>query len=335
MKSKLVFIVVLLLTAIPAMAQTGGVTGTVKDQTGAVLPGVTVTITNIGTNAERTAISDERGDYTVTLLPIGTYRIQSELPGFKKGIAENIKVNVNDRLRIDFTLQVGAVSDQLVVSESAPLVQSETSSVGKVIDSQKIAELPLNGRRFESLLGIVPGVTSSGVERSVPGVGVISAGGARTTGNNFMLDGIDNNDNSVNDFTLRPIVDAIQEFKVMTNSYSAEYGRGAGANVHVSTKSGTNEIHGSAWEFLRNDALDARNFFASPIERKPVLRLNQFGGTIGGPIIKDKTFFFFAYEGIRRKQQVTSLPNQSVSSAVQAKSGAPASNLEKCGAAVT
>jgi outer membrane receptor protein involved in Fe transport len=307
MKSRWIVIVLLLLAAIPAMAQTGGVTGTVKDQSGAVLPGVNITIVNTGTNAERTAVSDERGDYTVSLLPIGVYRIQAELPGFKKGIAENIKMNASDRLRIDFVLQVGAVNDQLIVSEAAPLVQSETSSVGKVIDSQKIGELPLNGRRFESLLGIVPGVTASGVERSVPGVGVISAGGARTTGNNFMMDGIDNNDNSVNDFTLRPIVDAIQEFKVMTNSYSAEYGRGAGANVHVSTKSGTNQIHGSAWEFLRNDALDARNFFASPLERKPTLRLNQYGATVGGPIKKDQTFFFFAYEGIRRKQQITSL----------------------------
>ena len=307
MKSRWFLLVVLLLSAVPVMAQTGGITGTVKDQTGAVLPGVTVTIANTGTNAERTAITDERGDYTVTLLPIGVYRLQAELPGFKKGVAENIKVNANDRLRMDFLLEVGAVTDQLIVSESAPLVQSETSSVGRVIDTQRIGEMPLNGRRFESLLGIVPGVTASGVERSVPGVGVISAAGARTTGNNFMMDGIDNNDNSVNDFTLRPIVDAIQEFKVMANSYSAEYGRGAGANVSVSTKGGTNELHGSAWEFLRNDALDARNFFASPIENKPMLRLNQFGGTVGGPIKKDKTFFFFAYEGIRRKQAVTSL----------------------------
>src|SRR5262245_30902915 len=307
MKSRWFLLGVLLLSAVPAFAQTGGITGTVKDQTGAVLPGVTVAIVNTGTNAERTAITDERGDYTVTLLPIGVYRLQAELPGFKKGVAENIKVNANDRLRIDFLLEVGAVTDQLIVSESAPLVQSETSSVGRVIDTQRIGEMPLNGRRFESLLGIVPGVTASGVERTVPGGGVISAAGARTTGNNFMMDGIDNNDNSVNDFTLRPIVDAIQEFKVMVNSYTAEYGRGAGANVSVSTKSGTNELHGSAWEFLRNDALDARNFFASPLENKPMLRLNQFGGTVGGPIKKDKTFFFFAYEGIRRKQQITSL----------------------------
>jgi hypothetical protein len=134
------------------------------------------------------------------------------LTGFRTGIAENIKVNVNDNLRIDFALRVGNVSEQLLVTEAAPLVQSETSSVGKVIDSQKIAELPLNGRHFESLINMVPGVTASGQERNVPGVGVASAGGARTTFNNFVLDGIDNNDPSVNDFTLRPIVDAIQEF---------------------------------------------------------------------------------------------------------------------------
>ncbi|MBI4474223.1 MAG: carboxypeptidase regulatory-like domain-containing protein, partial [Acidobacteria bacterium] len=290
--SRIILLFTAVLIALPAFAQTGSVTGTVKDQSGAVLPGVTVTITNIGTNADREAITDERGDYSVTLLPIGTYRIRAELTGFKTGVAENIRMSANERLRIDFALEVGAVTEQLVVTEAAPLVQSETSSVGKVIDTHKIAELPLNGRRFESLLGIVPGVVASGVERSVPGVGVISAGGARTTANNFMMDGIDNNDNSVNDFTLRPIVDAIQEFKVMTNSYSAEYGRGAGANVHVSTKGGTNEFHGSLWEFLRNDALDARNFFASPTDKKPKLRLNQFGGTVGGPVLRDKTFFF-------------------------------------------
>src|SRR5262245_61545552 len=282
---KALLFIAIMIVALPAFAQTGAVTGSIKDPSGAVLPGVTVTTINTGTNAERSAVSDERGDYTIALLPIGTYRIQAELPGFKKGLAENIKLNVNDRLRIDFSLQVGAVTESLIVTESAPLVSSETSSVGKVIDTQKITELPLNGRRFESLLGVVPGVVQSGQDRSVPGVGVISAAGARTTGNNFTLDGIDNNDNSVNDFTLRPIVDAIQEFKVMTNSYSAEYGRGAGANVVVTTKSGTNEVHGSVWEFLRNDALDARNFFASGTDKKPPLRLNQFGGTIGGPVV--------------------------------------------------
>ena len=195
-----------------ALAQTGAVTGTVKDQSSAVLPGVSISVTNTGTNAERTTLTDERGDYTVRLLPVGTYKIQAELTGFRTGIAENIKVNVNDNLRIDFALRVGNVSEQLLVTEAAPLVQSETSSVGKVIDSQKIAELPLNGRHFESLINMVPGVTASGQERNVPGVGVASAGGARTTFNNFVLDGIDNNDPSVNDFTLRPIVDAIQEF---------------------------------------------------------------------------------------------------------------------------
>jgi hypothetical protein len=233
--------------------------------------------------------------------------------GFRTGVAENIKVNVNDKLRIDFTLQVGSVAESLIVTESAPLVQSETSSVGKVIDNQKISELPLNGRHFESLINMVPGVTASGQERNVPGVGVASAGGARTTFNNFVLDGIDNNDPSVNDFTLRPIVDAIQEFKVQTNSYSAEYGRGGGANIQVSTKAGTNEFHGSVWEFLRNDALDARNFFADPKAGKPPFHRNQFGGVIGGPVTiphvydgHDKTFFFFAYEGVRRQQIATS-----------------------------
>src|SRR5215467_1640842 len=136
----------------PAFAQTGAITGTIKDPSGAVLPGVSISLTNIGTNAERKTTSDERGDYTVTLMPVGTYRIRAELTGFRAGIAENIKLDVNEQLRIDFALQVGNVSEQLVVTEAAPLVESETSSVGKVIDNQKITELPLNGRKFESLI---------------------------------------------------------------------------------------------------------------------------------------------------------------------------------------
>jgi outer membrane receptor protein involved in Fe transport len=307
-------IVWVVVVAASALAQTGAVTGTAKDQSGAVLPGVSISVTNTGTNAARAGLTDERGDYTVRLLPVGMYKITAELPGFRTGVAENIKVDVNDNIRIDFSLQVGNVTEQLVVTEASPLVQSETSSVGKVIDGQKIAELPLNGRHFESLINMVPGVTASGQERNVPGVGVASAGGARTTFNNFVLDGIDNNDPSVNDFTLRPIVDAIQEFKVQTNSYTAEYGRGGGANIQVTTKGGTNEFHGSIWEFLRNDALDARNFFAPANAPKPPFHRNQFGGVFGGPIAiphlydgHDKTFFFFAYEGVRRQQIVSSL----------------------------
>lgn len=295
-----------------AYGQTGTITGTVKDQSGAVLPGVAISITNVGTNARRDFVTDERGNYTVPLLPVGTYDVQAELAGFKTGLAQNIKLNLGDSLRIDLSLEVGQITERLVVTEAAPLVQSETSSVGNVIDNQKVVELPLNGRQFESLSQLVPGAVSPAPGSTLGFRGGFNAGGARETANSITLDGIDNNDPAINNFTVRPIVDAIQEFKVQTNSYSAEFGRGGGAQVTVSTKSGTNEFHGALWEFLRNDKLDARDFFNTRGD-KPPLRRNQFGGTLGGPVRlpgydgRDHTFFFFAYEGIRRRQQFTSL----------------------------
>jgi hypothetical protein len=265
-----------------------------------------ITITNTGTNAQRSTPSDERGGYTVTLLPVGAYRIQAELSGFKTGLAENIMLNVDARLRIDFTLQVGGISEKVVVTGAAPLVQSETSSVGQVMDNQKITELPLNGRQFESLSQLVPGAVSPAPGSSLSARGGFNAGGARETQNDFTLDGINNNDAATNNFALRPIVDAIQEFKVLSNSYSAEFGRGGGAQVTVTTKSGTNSFHGAVWEFLRNDKLDAKDFFNTTGSKTP-LRRNQFGGTIGGPIVHDKMFFFVAYEGMIRRQVYTSL----------------------------
>jgi hypothetical protein len=292
----------------PAYAQTGAVTGTVTDVAGAVLPGVLITVTNQATNAERTFVTDERGDYNIPLLPLGTYRIEAALTGFKTAVAENIEVNVDDRLRIDLLLQVGEVAERIVVTEAAPLVQSETSSVGIVIDNQNVVGLPLNGRQFEALAQLVPGSLSAAPDSALGFRGGFNAMGARETANSNMLDGLDNNDPAINNFTLRPILDAIQEFKVLANSYSAEFGRGGGAQVIVSTKSGTNEFHGGAWEFLRNDKLDARDFFnKEDAGAKPPFRRNQFGAMSGGPIVRDRTFYFLAYEGIRRRQQFTSL----------------------------
>ena len=300
------FVILLLTASVPvAFAQTGSITGTVKDQSGAVLPGAAVTVTSIGTNAHRDTLTDERGDYNVILLPVGSYNIQAELTGFKTSLAENITLNVNDKLRINFTLQIGGVTEKVIVTSAAPLVQSETSSVGDVVDNQKIIELPLNGRQFESLSQLVPGAVSPAPGSSLGNRGGFNAAGARETSNSILLDGIDNNDPAVNNFSLRPIVDAIQEFKVLTNSYSAEFGRGGGAQVTVATKAGTNSYHGAAWEFLRNDILDARDFYNSG--DKIPFRRNQYGATLGGPIIHDRTFFFFAFEGIKRRQQFPSL----------------------------
>ncbi len=289
-------------------AQTASLTGTVTDPAGVVLPGVTITITEAQTNASRMFATDERGNYSVSFLPPGLYRIEAGLPGFKTAIRESVVLSVDDRLRIDFTLQIGEVAEKIVVTTTTPLVQSETSSVGTVIDNQKIVELPLNGREFEALAQLAPGSLSPAPGSALSLRGGFNVIGARETANNNLLDGIDNNDPAINNFTLRPILDAIQEFKVLANSYSAAYGRGAGAQVIVNTKSGTNGLHATAWEFLRNDRLDARDFFnKKDSAAKPPFHRNQFGATAGGPLVRNRSFFFVAYEGGRRRQVFTSL----------------------------
>jgi Carboxypeptidase regulatory-like domain len=295
------------LLASHALAQSGTISGTVTDAGGAVLTGASITITNVDNNFERSFTTDEHGDYSVPLLPPGTYRIEVTLPGFRTEVAENIILNVDDRLRIDLSLRVGEVSERVTVTEATPIVQSESSSVGVVIDNQKILELSLNGRQFESLTQLVPGSLAPAPGSVLSFRGGFNSAGARETANTNILDGVDNNDPAINNFTLRPILDAIQEFKVLANSYSAEFGRGGGAQVIVSTKSGTNELHSSVWEFLRNDKLDARDFFNKKESGpKPPFQRNQFGATLGGPITAKHTFFFGAYEGIRRRQVFTS-----------------------------
>src|SRR4051812_28282309 len=269
--------------------QTATITGTVTDPGGALLPGVEITIVNIDTNLERTFATDEHGDYTVPLLSPGTYRVVAELAGFRSEIIEDIDLSVDDHLRIDFRMQVGSLSERVTVTEPAPLVQSETSSVGLVIDNQKLMELSLNGRQIESLAQLVPGSVSPAPGSVLSMRGGFNSAGARETANSNLLDGVDNNDPAINNFTLRPILDAIQEFKVLTSSYSAEFGRGGGAQVIVNTKQGTNDFHTSMWEFLRNDKLDARDFFNKKESgTKPPFRRNQFGATVSGPIVHDR-----------------------------------------------
>jgi hypothetical protein len=288
-------------------AQTGTIVGTVTDSTGAVVPSASITVTNADTNFERTDTTDDRGDYTVPLLPTGTYRVEIVAAGFRTEAAENIEVTADDRIRIDFKLQIGTAGERIAVTETTPLVQADNSSLGDIIGLRRIEGLPIAGRQIETLAQLVPGAVSAAPGSVLSYRGGFNAAGARETANSNLLDGVDNNDPAINNFTLRPIVDAVQEFKVLTNSYSSEFGRGGGAQVIVSTKSGTNEYHVSLWEFFRNDKLDARDFFnkkdAGP---KPPFHRNQFGGTAGGPIHRDRTFFFVAYESIRRRQVFTS-----------------------------
>jgi len=292
------------LVSITAQAQniTGTIQGRVTDQSGAILPGVDITVRNLATNQSRRILTNDTGTYIVPLLPVGSYEVTAEFSGFKTEVRSNLELQVDQKLNVNFTLQVGEMSERLEVTESAPLVQSDTVTVGSVIDTQKIVELPLNGRQFSQLAILAPGTTTlpAGDAMGVVERGGFSVAGNRQSDNNFLIDGIDNNDISINIAGVKPSVDTIQEFKIQSGTYSSEFGRGGGAQINVITKSGSNEIHGTAYGFLRDSKLDARNFFDP--STKPYFTRKQFGGTLGGPIRKDKTFFFGGYEGLRLKK---------------------------------
>src|SRR5688572_2349606 len=285
-----------------AQGVTASFVGTVSDASGAVLPGVQVAAVNEGTGLRREAVTNESGNYTLPLLPIGRYTLEAELPGFKREIRRNLQLNVDARVRVDFVLQVGNVAETVEGVSEAPLVQTEDSSVGFVIDNKKVTELPLNGRRFEQLVQLVPGSVQAAEGSLNANRGLFNIAGQPEVSSSFLLDGVDNIDPVVRIYAYRPSIDLIQEFKVQTSTYSAEFGRNSGAVVNVTTRSGTNEIHGSAWEFHRNAALNAKNFFDSPTAKIPHLVKNQFGVSIGGPIRKNKTFFFALYEGQRSRE---------------------------------
>lgn len=280
-------------------------TGTVTDTSGAVIRDAAVTVTNPDTGLRRSTTTDDRGNYLVIQLPAGSnYQILVENQGFQTQTKSGLVLQVDQRVRLDFIMMVGMIADKAVVEAETPLVQSETSAVGQVITNKQIVELPLNGRDFVQLATLTPGVTPSSGGTNI--TSSYSTAGSRTNTNNFVLDGIDNNDQAIQAYTARASVDIIQEFKLQTNAYSAENGRWAGGQLNVTTKSGTNKFHGSVFEFLRNSALDARNFF-TPAGEKPQFKRNQFGAALGGPIKQDKVFFFVGYEGTRLRSQSTQL----------------------------
>ena len=300
-------ILAIALLATPAHSQgvTASIVGTITDATGAVLPGVTVVATNEGTGLRREIFTNESGNYTIPLLPVGTYAVATELPGFRSEVRTGITLNVDARARIDFALQVGQLTETIEVTSEAPLVQTEDSSVGFVVDQRKVTELPLNGRRFEQLVNLVPGATMS-VEGSLnANRGLFNVVGQREVTSSFILDGVDNIDPVVRIYAYRPSIDLIQEFKVQTSAYAAEFGRNSGAVVNVTTKSGTNAVHGAVWEFYRGSALNAKNYFDPADKDIPRQVKNQFGAAVGGPIRQDKTFFFVLYEGLRSREAQT------------------------------
>jgi hypothetical protein len=291
---------------LPAAGQTttGSIVGTVTDPSGGVIAGAAVTVTNMDTNIQTKSTTDASGNYVVTPLPIGRYSVAIEAAGFKKSVDSGITLNVQDRIRVDTSLQVGQVVDVVEVQAGAPLLQTDTSYLGQVVESQKIVDLPLNGRYFTRLAVLTAGTAPTPAGARDEKSGGFSANGVRPYQNNYILDGIDNNSMSEDlvsqqSFVIGPPPDAIAEFKVQTNSMSAEFGRSGGAVLNVNIKSGTNGLHGTAYEFLRNSSLDAKNFFDAGDQPIPPYKLNQFGASIGGPIIKNRTFFFGDYQGTR------------------------------------
>ena len=312
----LVFLVFALLLLHPAFshAQTfrGTILGTVTDSSGAAVPGATVVIKNVDTGLTRTVITSDDGSYSAPELPIGNYTVTVQKEGFKEGVVAGIKVDVSSERRADVALQPGQLAQNVeVVGEELPMVESTSNTLGGIVESKIVTSLPVNGRDYQKLIFLVPGVTGSPdqITDSPGAYGIFSVNGARGRSNNFLLDGTDMNDGYRNDpaineagvfgtpATILPI-EAIAELHVASN-FEAEYGRSAGGVVNVVTKSGTNLLHGSFFEFFRNNALDARNFFNDKSVEQNPFHANQFGGSLGGPIIKDKTFFFVDYEGMR------------------------------------
>lgn len=309
-------LVTCILTAAAAHAQltTSDILGTVTDTTGAVIPNAAVTVRNLGTNETRTARTDNSGTYTFSLLQPGHYSVRVESPGFKAATTSNLSVEAGDRARADAHLETGATTETVEVQAQTPLLQADNATVSSTVTAQQVQDLPLNGRNFVQLVQLVPGANEG------PGNGLTSGGrpddrrqsssfsvnGQDDTLNNFIIDGFDDNERIIGTSGVKPSVEAISEITVQTNSYSAEAGRTAGGVVNIVTRSGTNTFHGTAYEFFRNDIFDARNVLQRT-GNQPELRQNQFGGSIGGPIFKDKTFFFGDYEGFRQVNGLTYL----------------------------
>jgi outer membrane receptor protein involved in Fe transport len=300
------------LTGALAQVDTGTIAGTVRDSQGASVANANVTFVDIATNTTTKTVTDGNGDYVSPPLHPASYKVVADAPGFKTQTRSTIRLQVQDRLRIDFDMAVGSVSENVDVTAELPNVQTDTSSLGQVIGTVQIEELPLNGRDYTQLATLSTGVvrTSSGTNgnsggSSTGGQNSFVANGTRGTLNNFLLDGIDNNSNDNGGVVLRTNVDAIQEFKIQTNSYSAEFGRSGGAVINAILKSGTNRYHGSLFEFFRNSALDARDYFEAPGTKKASYKQNQFGGTLSGPIVKDKLFMFGDYQGTSIRNPLT------------------------------
>jgi hypothetical protein len=281
------------LSAVPAMAQTAALVGSVRDAQQAIVPGAAVTLTNTDTGVRLNAKTDELGNYEFSTVRPGTYSVKIELQGFSP-FTRIVVLPVNERARVDATLEVGVIASEVSVQATQNTVQTETSALGDVVEAKRISEIPLNGRFFLDLAlmtaGTVVPSTNNRTFLAVPsGIGIsgINASGTREDSTNYLFDGINLSDMAQNQITFQPNIESIQEFKVQTNAFSAEYGRNAGIIVNAISKSGTNSLHGSAFEFVRNEKLDAKNFFDLPNLPIPPFKRNIYGYSVGGPIIRN------------------------------------------------
>jgi len=300
-----------LLVCVPAFAQTNGeIRGSVKDPSGAIVQGATVTASQAGTSAARSATTDKDGDFEIPEVPVGAYSVTVEARGFKKYVAKEVGVSIGHVTVVNILLQIGEAAETVTVEAQAGQVETTSTQLGAVVNDRAATELPLNTRDVYQLLQLQPGVQSqvgANLFYGSSNAGVVSVNGGRGRANDYMVNGGNANDVFVNLPAIQPSPDAIEEFRVLTNTFDAEFGRNSGAVVNVVTKSGTNKIHGDVYEFIRNTVLDAGNYFdnASGLPTAD-FKQNQFGGTIGGPIKKDKTFIFGSYEGRRNRQGISS-----------------------------
>src|SRR5271170_5482377 len=288
-------------TLLSAQGTGGRILGRVADPSGALIAHVKVAATNEATGVSRGAETSDSGDYVFPEVPVGVYTLSFELAGFKKDLRHGVTLELNQIITLNMVMQIGQTQEVVDVTSEAPLVDTTSTQLGAVVDDRTVSQLPLNSRDTYQFLQLQPGVMSTvGSSNTLiygsDSAGAVSVNGGRGRSNNFSVNGGDANDLFVNLPTVQPTPDSIQEFRVITNTFDAEYGRNSGSVVNVVTKSGTNQFHGDVYEFFRNKVLNAQGYFDTV---KPQFNQNQFGGTFGGPIKKDRTFFFLSYEGRR------------------------------------
>src|SRR5580704_5318196 len=305
----LTFFLVVLLTASNVVAQqiTGSIRGTVSDPSGAIVQAATVNAKQIETGLTRVALTDKQGEYVLVELPIGHYQLEVQAKGFETYLQQGISLDVDQTATVAVHLKLGSEKQRVEVSANATMVQPTVSSLGQTVMEREILDLPLDGRNFSQLGLLQPGVvplTPGLLEAGGPARQnqAYAVDGQRPESNNFLFDGADNVSSVDGGIVLKPPIDAIDEFRILTHNANAEFGRNTGSTTNIITRSGTNSFHGALWEFLRNDAMDSSDIFTQAIQP---LKQNQFGATFGGPIIKDKTFFFGYYEGFRNRQGET------------------------------